>query len=326
MSHLVQNNYAYKRMEFSHCVTNGLNTKRTYYTKTDSTHWSRTVHQNGHKHSETCFVNYFYQDLFCHHNTQHYRTYWKLPCGVAGCDNVKYPIVTDKMYMKPLSKIYMLQFQWNLYQFSPYASFISSGPENSPTWKMHKCIKCIIPQSVVLLYQSFRILGPDLQYYNIWGKNTESNITFLECKIEVTYCYSCDNNYEMSSHLGRVRNGDGRAAEVTQKTLRRTSACVYLLISLMFIRELLPSLHWLSWHKCSTVLYAGANSQFHPNQTINLGNMYVNLMSLSTVWLSLCQFAWNLQSHNQFLLIHPVPNLFNQIQNEENVGPSWYTH
>jgi len=42
----------------------------------------------------------------------------------------------------------------------------------------------------------------------------------------------------MSSHHGQVRNGDGRAAEVMQKTLCRMSACVYLLFSMMFIRKL----------------------------------------------------------------------------------------
>jgi hypothetical protein len=70
-------------------------------------------------------------------------------------------------------------------------------------------------------------------------------MTFLECKIVITYCYcySCNNNYEMLSHLGQVRNADARAAEVLQRTLRRMSAGVYLSFSLMFIRELLPSLH-----------------------------------------------------------------------------------
>jgi len=54
-------------------------------------------------------------------------------------------------------------------------------------------------------------------------KTVKATMTFLECKTVVTYCYgySCNNNYEMSPHLGQVRNGDGRAAEVMQKTLRR---------------------------------------------------------------------------------------------------------
>jgi len=60
MSHLVQNNYTYKRTEFFHRVTNWLNTKPTYCTKSDSTYWSSRVHQRGNIHSDTCFVNYFY--------------------------------------------------------------------------------------------------------------------------------------------------------------------------------------------------------------------------------------------------------------------------
>jgi hypothetical protein len=117
MSHLLQNNYTYKRTEFSHCVTNLLNTKPTYCTKTDSTHWSRTVHQRGHKHSETCFVNYFYWDLFHHHNTQHHITFWKLPvvwryglwqCKMSYCDwqNVHKTTVKNlyaSIVVKPLS-------------------------------------------------------------------------------------------------------------------------------------------------------------------------------------------------------------------------------
>jgi hypothetical protein len=35
-------------------------TKHKYCTKTDITYWSRTVHQSGQRHSETCFVSYFY--------------------------------------------------------------------------------------------------------------------------------------------------------------------------------------------------------------------------------------------------------------------------
>jgi len=58
MSHLVQNNYTYKGRNII-TVTNWLYTKPTFCTKTDSTHWSRTVHQKGHKNSETCFVSYF---------------------------------------------------------------------------------------------------------------------------------------------------------------------------------------------------------------------------------------------------------------------------
>ena len=39
------------------------------------------------------------------------------------------------------------------------------------------------------------------------------------------------------------------------------------------------------------VLYAGPNTQFHPNQTKNMENLYVISMALSRVWLSLCQFS-----------------------------------
>ena len=36
-----------------------------------------------------------------HNRTEHFGSY--LLCGVSGCDNGNCPIVTDKMYMKPLS-------------------------------------------------------------------------------------------------------------------------------------------------------------------------------------------------------------------------------
>lgn len=43
-------------------------------------------------------------------------------------------------------------------------SFISSGPQKLLELKICSCIKCIIPQSVVLPHQLFRILGPGLQH------------------------------------------------------------------------------------------------------------------------------------------------------------------
>lgn len=43
-------------------------------------------------------------------------------------------------------------------------SVISSGPKKLRELKICNCIKCIIPQSVVLPHQLFRILGPGLQH------------------------------------------------------------------------------------------------------------------------------------------------------------------
>ena len=133
--------------------------------------------------------------------------------------------------MKPLSKIYMLQLQWNLYQFFP-TCIIFLRHSFLPVLKIHpheQCINVSGASFLKVLYDSINHSDCLVLTHNIprkiisEEKTVKATMTFLECKTVVTYCYgySCNNNYEMSPHLGQVRNGDGRAAEVMQKTLRR---------------------------------------------------------------------------------------------------------
>lgn len=51
--------------------------------------------------------------------------------------------ITDKIYMKPRSKIYMIQLQWNLYPFFSYASFSCKHHSFLLVPKNHQYEQCI---------------------------------------------------------------------------------------------------------------------------------------------------------------------------------------
>jgi hypothetical protein len=185
VSHLVQNNYTYKRTEFFLRVTNWLNTKPTY--------WSRTVYQRGNKHSETVLSVIFIR-TFCTIITQYILE--------ATCCVVLWFVTMEKSYCNwqnvhetTVKKLYASIAAKSLTIFPVCIIFLCHSFLLVPKIHPHEqCINVSGTSFLKVLYDSISLSDFLVLTHNIprkiisEEKNSESNMTFLECKIVITYC------------------------------------------------------------------------------------------------------------------------------------------